>query len=410
MKIAQRVTTLVVYDCVLIHYAAEITLKGRNRPFFEKKLATNIHQTLRTETIDGVQRERGRIVVCLNTQSDSSQILSQLSRIFGISWYAPAYITSQNLEELSAEVLKRAQPFLKEDIPIKVVVKRSDKRFPLTSPQLSAQLGAQLVEKYRVKVSMKNPKLQIFIEIAENQVYIFFQKIRGLGGLPVDVTGRVLCLLSGGIDSAVAAWLVMKRGCGVDFLHFHPFRENEMAINSKISDLINILTQYSFRAKAHFVPAAFFQLATLQTVPPKYDLVLFRRFMLRIAERIAKQEGLQAVVTGDSLGQVASQTLENLSAQESSISLPILRPLLSYDKEEIIALARELGTYPISIRFYKDCCSLLAPNPATKANIEKVETLEKELDLYKLIDDSLNMAEIITFPKQAPSIFPNTTL
>lgn len=398
------------YDCILVHYAAEITLKGRNRPFFEKKLVSNIHQALRAETIDEVQRERGRVVVHLNAESNWSQIRSKLARIFGISWYALAYITSQNLDELSIEVLKRAQPFLKEDVSIKVVVKRSDKRFPLTSPQLAAQLGAQLVEMYGVKVSMKNPKLQIFIEVTENQIYIFFKKIRGLGGLPIDVTGRVLCLLSGGIDSAVAAWLVMKRGCAVDFLHFHPFRENEMAINSKISDLIKILTQYSFQAKVHFVPAAFFQLATMQTIPPKYELILFRRFILRVAERIAKQEGLQAIVTGDSLGQVASQTLENLGAQESSISLSILRPLIAYDKEEIIALAREIGTYPISIRSYKDCCSLIAPNPATKANIEKVEKLEKELDLERLIDDSLNMGEIITLPEQEPSFLRKTLL
>ncbi|MFQ6124755.1 MAG: tRNA uracil 4-sulfurtransferase ThiI [Candidatus Heimdallarchaeota archaeon] len=387
------------YDCILIHYAAEITLKGRNRPFFEKKLVKNIHQALRTEIIDEVQMERGRVVLHLNTKSNLTQINSKLAKVFGISWYAPAYTTSPDLDELRREVFKRVQSFLKKNVSIKVVVKRSNKRFPLTSPQLGALIGAQLVEKYGVKVSMKNPEIQIFIEVADNQIFIFFDKIRGLGGLPIDVTGRVLCLLSGGIDSAVAAWLVMKRGCAVDFLHFHPFRENEMAINSKITDLIKILTQYSFQANVHIVPAAFFQLATLQTIPPKYELILFRRFMLRVAERIAVQEGLQAIVTGDSLGQVASQTLENLDAQKSSVSFSILRPLLTYDKEEIIALAKEIGTYQISIRSYKDCCSLIASNPVTKANIEKVENLEKELDLERLTDDSLNMGEIITLPE-----------
>jgi len=388
---------LVAYDCVLIHYAAEISLKGRNRPFFEKKVVTNIQHALKSEEIEGVMRKHGRIEIGLTSRSDLSSILLKLARVFGISWYAPGYTTSQNLDEISSDALKRVQPFLKDDVPIKVVVNRADKRFPLTSPQLAAQLGALMVEQYGVKVSMRNPGLQIFIEIAEYDVYIFFEKIRGLGGLPIGVTGRVLCLLSGGIDSAVASWCMMKRGCAVDFIHFHPFGDNEMAINSKIKDLLTQLGHYSpHRASVHYIPAVFFQQATQQT-DPRYDLVLFRRFMLRVAERIANQGGRKAIVTGDSLAQVASQTLENLVAQESSIALPILRPLLTYDKQEIIELAKEIGTYPISIRPYRDCCTIIAPHPSTRANIEKVIELEHQLDLEEIMIDSLNMMDIIKF-------------
>jgi len=272
---------LVVYDCILIHYAAEITLKGKNRPSFERKLVQNVQNALSNESTGGTTREHGRVVVHLSAQSDITQILLQISRVFGISWYAPGYITSPNLKDISAIVLEKTPYYIKENEPLKVVAKRADKQFPLTSPQIGAHIGAQLVEKYGVSVSLKNPKLQVFLEISRNQAFLFFEKRKGLGGLPIGVSGNVLCLLSGGIDSAVAAWCLMKRGCNVDFLHFHPFRGNEQAINSKIRDIIIQLSQFSpSKTVIHFVPAAYFQLATLQTDPPKYDLILFRRFML----------------------------------------------------------------------------------------------------------------------------------
>jgi len=384
---------MVAYDCSIVHYS-EIGLKGKNRPFFEKKLVENIKEALKNEVIKGVQRAHGRIVIDLDTRSDVTEIGSRLAKVFGIAWFSPAYVTDQEVSLISKTVLEKVKELIKEDTRIKVLVKRSDKGFPLTSMELSRDIGDQLVKRYNVGVSMKNPTLKVFIEIADGQPYIFFQRIRGLGGLPVGVTGKVLCLLSGGIDSAVAAWLMMKRGCSVGFLHLHPFRANEEAINSKISELVKVLTQYSFKSKAYFVPATPFQFFTLK-VPSRYDLILFRRFMVRIAERIAKQEGFKAIVMGDNLGQVASQTLENLYAVEDSTSLPIFRPLLTYDKQEIIDIAQRIGTYTVSIKPYKDCCSIIARHPATKAKIETIKKLEEKIDLEKLIETSLNLAEAI---------------
>jgi thiamine biosynthesis protein ThiI len=385
------------YDCVVTHYS-EIALKGKNRPFFEKKLVENIRKALKDESIGEIRRTWGRIIVDLNAKSDVAKINSSLAKVFGIEWFAPAYVTSQEVDSISRTVLEKSKNLIKEDTTIKVFVKRSDKEFPLTSMELSREIGARLVKEYGLKASMRNPTLKVFVEIADGKSYVFFQKIRGLGGLPVGVTGKVLCLLSGGIDSAVAAWLVMKRGCSADFLHFHPFRKNEEAINSKISELIRVLTQYSFKSRAHFIPATPFQFFTLN-VPPRYDLVVFRRFMLRVAERIAKREGLKAIVTGDSLGQVASQTLENLSAIEDSTSLPIFRPLLTYDKKEIIDIARKIGTYAISIKPYKDCCSMIARHPATRAKAETVKKFEEKIAMEKLIEESLNLAETVEFQR-----------
>lgn len=383
--------SMVAYDCIIVHYS-EIALKGKNRPFFEKKLVENIREALRNEVIKGIRRAHGRIVIDLNSGSDVAEIRSLLAKVFGIAWFAPAYVTDQDVSSISKTVLEKVRDLIKEDTRIKVLVKRSEKSFPLTSVELGRDIGDQLVKRYNVRVSMKNPTLKVFIEIADGKSHLFFRRIRGLGGLPVGVTGKVLCLLSGGIDSAVAAWLMMKRGCHVGFLHLHPFRMNEEAINSKISELIKVLTQYSFKSKAYFVPATPFQFFTLN-VPSRYDLLLFRRFMMRIAERIAKQEGFKAIVTGDNLGQVASQTLENLYAVEDSISLPIFRPLLTYDKQEIIDMAQKIGTYTISIRPYKDCCSMIARHPATKAKIETIKKLEEAIDLQRLIETSLSLAK-----------------
>lgn len=383
------------YNCVLVHYA-EIGLKGKNRPFFERRLSQNVRRALRAEDIGRVEIISGRIVVNLKATSNPTNIISSLSKLFGVSWFAPAYATERDVDSIGKTVLHNVKSLIPADKTMKVLAKRADKSFPLTSLELGRVIGAQLVKEYGLKASMGNPTLKVFIEVTDRGAYVFFERFKGLGGLPVGSSGRVLALLSGGIDSAVAAWLMMKRGCSVEFLHFHPFPTNGEAINSKVGELIRALTTYSFESTAHFVPATPFQLFTMG-IPARYDLILFRSFMLRIAEKIAQQRGVKAIGTGDNLNQVASQTLENLQAVEDSTSFPIFRPLLTYDKEEIIEFAKRIGTYPISIRPYKDCCSMIARHPATKASVETVRRLEGEVDMGKLVDETLGLVETVEF-------------
>ncbi|MFN3621572.1 MAG: tRNA uracil 4-sulfurtransferase ThiI, partial [Nitrososphaerales archaeon] len=367
-----------VFDYALIHYG-EIALKGLNRPFYEKKLVENIEKALANQEYSCVKKLQGRILVELNERSDVSEIEAALKRVFGIAWFAFCYRTEADKESIQ-RCVDRNITFNKGE-KIKVSTNRADKRIPFTSIDLNRDLGTHLVNTYNVKVSLKEPEKEIFVEIAEDNAYIFTKKIKGLYGLPVGVSGSVLHLLSGGIDSPVAAWLLMKRGCVVDFLHFHAFQRFDGRWNAKILDLVKVLNRYSFGSRIFFVPFYPFEVASIQA-PIRYRLILFRRFMVRVAEMLASKYGIVALGSGENLAQVSSQTLENLSVIEQATPIPILRPLLTYDKNEIVNIAKQIGTFKISARPYKDCCSLfIAKHPLTKAKLGDVEAIEDELSL-----------------------------
>ncbi|MGQ9691011.1 MAG: tRNA uracil 4-sulfurtransferase ThiI, partial [Thermoproteota archaeon] len=269
-------------------------------------------------------------------------------------------------------------------------VKRADKNFPVTSLELSRMLGEILVKKIGIKVSLKNPSKKIYAEILNREAYVFTERFRGPGGLPVGSSGTVLSLLSGGIDSPVASYLIIKRGCKVLYLHFHPFQDNTEAENSKVLEIVRKLVPYSGETAVIFVPSYEFQMATVN-IPAKYDLVLFRRFMLKVAEKVAEAEKAKGIVTGESLAQVASQTLENIMAISSGLKMPIFRPLIAYDKEEIVNLAKEIGTYELSIKPYKDCCSIIARHPETKVRLEVVEELESRMNMESVVESTLRL-------------------
>lgn len=381
------------FDCVLVHYG-EIALKGRNRPLFEKRLVDNIRKALRGQSYPGVERVHGRLIVGLEEASDLTAIKDALHRVFGIAWFGFAHRAENDLELIKQLVLDRVS-VLGDRRTMKVVTKRSYKAFPLTSMEVNREIGSALVKSFGMRASMKAPQLEVFIEITSEGAFVFLSKERGLGGLPVGISGRVLCLLSGGIDSPVAAWLMMKRGCAVDFVHFHAFATGEEARQSKMPELLGHLSRYSFGSRLYLAPFLPFHLATLET-SSKHELLLFRRFMLRVAERIAGRERLRGLVTGDSLGQVASQTLENMAVVEDAVSVPVFRPLLAYDKEEIVGLARQIGTYGHSIRPYKDCCSILARHPETKARLRFVREAERRLDMEAILRDTLDGVEVLT--------------
>ncbi|MCX8177825.1 MAG: tRNA 4-thiouridine(8) synthase ThiI [Candidatus Bathyarchaeota archaeon] len=381
-----------MFNVVLVHYG-ELALKGLNRPHFEARLMENMRKALKGQSYSRIRRLRGRFIIELNEQSDAAAIEEALKRVFGISWFAFCRQANADINSIKEAVEESVDLHPAE--AIKVSANRADKSLPFTSMDLNRMLGAHLVSKYGVKVSMKQPQKEIFIELFNGKAYIFTRKVRGLYGLPVGVSGRVLHLLSGGIDSPVAAWLLMKRGCSVDFLHFHAFERYNAEDNAKILELAKILRQYCFRARIFFTPFYPFEAEALEA-PRHYRLILFRRFMVRVAEQIAQQHGVIALGTGENLAQVSSQTLENLAVIESATSMPILRPLLTWEKHEIVNLARQIGTFQVSIKPYRDCCSLfIAKHPATRAKRGEIEAVEAKLHINEAVKESVEKTELV---------------
>jgi thiamine biosynthesis protein ThiI len=381
-----------VFDCILIHYG-ELSLKGLNRPTFERKLLENIAKALKGLKYKKIKKIQGRVILELDKNADPTKFEQSIKRVFGVAWFAFCFTTDATLE--SIKKLTREKFRLETSTKVKISAKRADKSLPFTSMDVNRELGAYLKEKFNVKISLKNPEKELFVELADGKAYLFDRKIKGLYGLPVGVSGKVLHLLSGGIDSPVAAWLLMKRGCKVDFLHFHAYQKFDKDKNAKIVKLAKILTKYCFTSRIFFVPFYPFEAEAIEA-PPKYRLILFRRFMVRVAEEIANQNNIKALGSGENLAQVSSQTLENMSVISRATYLPIFRPLLTYEKNEIVELAKKIGTFETSVTPYKDCCSLfLTKHPATKASLEKVEAFERRMNLKDAIKESIEKLETV---------------
>ena len=378
----------------LIHYH-EIALKGKNRPFFEKKLIENIRK--KVEVIRW-RKDMTRFIIEVREDENADD---KLAKVFGIEKFAEVKELDtpkksiEHLKEFFSDFLSSAG--LPKGEPVRIRVKRADKTFPLTSPEIERELGSVVVSQgYRI--DLRNPKHEFFIEIAE-RIYLYSSSdVReGAGGLPVSTSGKALCMLSGGIDSPVASYLVMKRGMHTDFIHFHAFPENSAVFGSKILKLISKLHEYlPDPTRVFLVPYYHFQLNFAGT--GKYELVLFKRFMLRVSEAIAEKFGYDAVVTGESLAQVASQTIHNLKVIYHNSRVLSLHPLIGMDKKEIIQLAKKIGTYDISIQEYKDCCSIVSKHPATKAKISVVEKIEDEKNMEEVVKRTLDDTEYFIFP------------
>tara|TARA_Y100000310_G_scaffold250395_1_gene256598 strand:- start:2019 stop:3134 length:1116 start_codon:yes stop_codon:yes gene_type:complete len=366
---------------VIVHYA-EIGIKGKNRGFFESKLMRNIG-------VDSSYRDNTRIIFDANS-SDKLKIIENLSKIFGIKYFCFAEESSVDLDSVLGKAKEVISRMGIKSIAFKT--KRSDKKFPLTSIELNAEFG-RISNELGMKVNYGNPERVLYTEITDKKAYFYTEKIPGLGGLPVGVSGKVLVLFSGGIDSCVAAWLMMKRGCDVDFLHFHTFKENQEVLDTKISGLVKILKGYGGACKLFLVPYHNYQLAVVGKVPERFDVVVFKNFMLRVCADLARKKGYKALIVGDSVGQVASQTLDNIASSRFGVKVPILSPLICYDKEEIIDLAKKIGTFELSIEKYKDCCSIIARNPSTSVKIGMVERVLERIEIDKLVDESLGNLE-----------------
>lgn len=362
----------------LIHYG-EIALKGKNRGLFERILIDNLKKTLQQGLFKSIKREFGRIVVLLEEKADLKLAEEKLGQVFGIVNFAFAVKVESQIEAMKEAGLSLLLE--KEFSSFKVEAKRADKDLPFTSGEVNNVLGAFFVEKLKKKVNLSNPDLTLFIEITKNETFLFTKKHKGLGGLPVGVSGKAIGLLSGGIDSPVACFLAMKRGLEIIPLHFFVAKGSD-----KIEKLAQKLSNFQSPLKLCSVDLSQIQQEISITCKKELRVILLRRAMLKIAEIMAKKEKAKALLTGDNLGQVASQTIENLNSMEKAVLLPVLRPLLCYDKEEIINFSKKLGLFEISTLPYNDCCSGFTPsNPETKSSLREVEREEKKMKNYKLL-------------------------
>lgn len=379
-----------VKQSIIIHYH-EINLKGKNRGWFEACLQNHITSTLKGLSYGGIRKIAGRMIIGITPESPLDEIVRRLSGIFGVANFVPAWEVTADME-----ALKSGLEFLIEKgsfSSFKMESRRGTKDFPLNSQQLNEQLGSFVQERTGAAVRLSNPEKTFFVEIVENRAFLYLNKVRGAGGLPYGTGGKVLCLLSGGIDSPVAAFRMMRRGCRVHYVHFHSFPHTSAESQDKVRQILHILSRYQLQARLSMVPFAEVQKEIVAYAPPQLRVVLYRRFMIRIAQSIARKEKAHALVTGDSLGQVASQTLENIRTISQTAYMPIFRPLIGNDKEEIIQTAREIGTYDISIQADQDCCSLFVPrHPETMARPQQAEDAEAGLDISGLVASCLEAA------------------
>ncbi|MEN2973955.1 MAG: tRNA uracil 4-sulfurtransferase ThiI [Candidatus Caldarchaeales archaeon] len=372
---------MTAYNSIVVHYG-ELTLKRGRRPMYEKMLKRNLEKTLDMK----LKRLRGRLIVRVKN-GDSRLLCDKIGRVFGVSWYAPAIRIKGDIQEVIDNII---EVFKDENVKsFKIVVKRSDKTFPLTSIELAENIGREVSERLNIKVDLKNPEKKAYVEVTEDGFYVLFDKIKGLGGLPTGSSGRILSLLSGGIDSPVAAWMMMKRGCDVDLLHIHPFLRNEEVLETKIEKIARSLSSYSLGLTLYLSSFKPFFIKSFE-IPPKMILVTFRAYILRVADRLAKNRGYLGIATGDSLGQAASQTLENLYAVNTFSQTPVYSPLIGMDKQEIVDLAKKIGTYNYSIEKYRDCCSIIARHPETRATLEDLRKIWDEHNLEEAVDQTFS--------------------
>jgi thiamine biosynthesis protein ThiI len=385
-----------VQQSFLIHYH-EINLKKSNRGWFEGRLHQHVESLLGGLPHAGVRRFGGRMIVSLSPESPMAEIERRLKWASGIANFAPCWEVPADLEQIRA-----ALPLLTASLDFrtfKIDARRSTKTFPLTSQQLNEDLGRLVQLRTGAAVRLENPDLTCFVEIVGPRAYLYFRKIQGLGGLPPCTGGKIVCLISGGIDSPVAAFRLMRRGCRAHFVHFHSYPQTTMESQEKVRMILRILSRYQLESELHLIPFGELQREIVAYTPPPLRVLLYRRFMMRVAEALGQKLGAAALATGDSLGQVASQTLENLRTVSAAVQLPILRPLIGEDKEDIIRTAREIGTYEVSILPDQDCCTMFVPrHPETMASIRQAENAETHLDVSRLVGIALAAAARESIP------------
>ena len=378
---------------IIIRYC-EIHLKGKNRGYFEKVFMNNLEKSL-SGIRHEIRKPSGRYVVENFDEARTDEIVSRLQKVFGTHTLSIAYKVPASMDDIFAAVLAVAP----EEGSFKVQANRADKHFPLNSMQINAEVGGRLLEaRPALHVDVHAPQHLIGIDVRENgDALVFCGWIKAAGGMPVGTSGKGMLLLSGGIDSPVAGHMIAKRGMTIEALHFHSYPYTNRQAREKVEELAHILAGYTGGLELHVVSVTHIQEAIHKYCPAEMMITLLRRFMMRIAERLCRQTGAQCIVTGESLGQVASQTIEGMTSSGSVVhELPILRPLVGFDKTEIVERAREIGTFETSILPYEDCCTVFLPkHPLIRPDLAKVAEQEKKLDVEALVAEALATDELV---------------
>jgi thiamine biosynthesis protein ThiI len=395
-------------DSVLIRYH-EIALKKGNRAYFTELLKRNILTTVKDLGPKEIRSLPARLLLTFKNDFDANELTRRMSSVFGVANFSLVERTDRDIDALERCILaaldgQRFQSF-------RIDTQRGDKSFALKSPEINRELGRSVKDKTGARVDLENAEFTVFVEILPKDAFFGFNKTGGAGGLPVGASGRLVSLISGGFDSPVAAYRMMQRGCRIIFVHFHSAPYQDRTSQDKVRDLVKLLTRHQFQSRLYLVPFGEIQRQIVAAVARPLRVVLYRRMMLRIAEVIARKERAKALVTGESLGQVASQTLDNIAVIQQAARLPILRPLVGMDKQEIVDHARRIGSFDISSIPDQDCCQLFVPkHPSTKAHVDEVTADEEKFDLQELIRYGVDNAITEEFDFPPREFSPSTTI
>ena len=379
---------------VLLLKFGELFLKGKNRREFLKLLKNNIMLKLKDFKCN-LMETQGRLIICDYSLDDEDEIVKNVQMVFGLIGVAIAQEIDTSLENIEDEVLKFDLSGVET---FKVETKRADKSFPMNSMELDKHLGGVVLGKHPIlKVDLYHPDVTIFVELRVNgKAYVYRDLLPCAGGLPLGSAGKGLLLLSGGIDSPVAGYLMSKRGLALEAVHFHSYPYTSIQAKENVIELANLISKYCGNIKLHIISFTEIQEQIHKNCDEEYMITIMRRIMMRIAERLCKANGCGAIVTGESLGQVASQTMQSMTVTNAVVDLPVFRPVIAFDKEEIMDIARKIGTYETSILPYEDCCTVFLPkNPVIKPTIKRAEFLERNLDIDRLVENALNNEEIL---------------
>ncbi len=384
---------------IFIVRCGEVALKGMNKPYFERMLVDRIKKSLKEFDGVDVRRHEGLIYVRADKKHDKEQLIRQISRVFGVASISPAVEAESHLDAIGEEAVRYMMELIetKGVKTFKVEAKRADKNFPVKSPDIARIIGAKVLIGCKVlKVDVHNPDVYLFVDVRHDKSYIYQQKIAGFGGLPLGTNGKGMVLLSGGIDSPVAAWMMAKRGMLLEAVHFHSYPYTSQRAQEKVEDLAKIVASYCGNLKMHVINLLPIQEQIVQNCPEEETTILVRRFMMRIAEKLAERNRAMMLITGENLGQVASQTAEALVVTDACVKMPVMRPLIAMDKVDIMEKAEEIGTFETSIQPYEDCCTVFLPkHPTTKPKLERILESESRLDVEALVDAAVASEEIV---------------
>lgn len=384
---------------IFIVRCGEVALKGMNKPYFERMLVERIKKLLKKFNGISVKRHEGLIFVRADEHLDKNAIIKEISKVFGVASISPAVECESTMEAIGKAAVDYMMTAIDERgiKTFKVEAKRADKTFPVKSPDIGRQIGAEVLKGCKVlRVDVHHPDCLLFVDVRHDKSYIYQDKIAGFGGLPLGTNGKGMSLLSGGIDSPVATWMMAKRGMMIEAVHFHSYPYTSQRAQEKVETLASIVATYCGRFRMHVVNLLPIQEKIVENCPEEETTILVRRFMMRIAEQLALKTECGMLITGENLGQVASQTAEALVVTDSAVKMPVMRPLIAMDKVDIMDKAQEIGTYETSIQPYEDCCTVFLPkHPVTKPKLERILQSESRLDCEALIKSAVESEEVI---------------